>query len=102
MSDLTPTTGDRHARRRGDAARQRIVSVLLARSEAGSPAYTLDELHGAIQGSKTNLRHHLEWLEERGVIGIQDALREVTRKEVVLLNSLERQHREGDTGSHHS
>lgn len=79
----TPT---RHPRRRGDAARQRIVAALLERKEQGLPNPTLDELNPLVKGSLTNLRHHLTWLEEQGLIRIEDALREVTRREVVLID----------------
>lgn len=80
----------RHPRQRGTIARQRIVSLLLTRSDSGSSPYTLEELHGEFGGSLTNLRHHLEWLQEHQVIRMQDALREVVRREVLLLNLTDR------------
>lgn len=77
---------DRHARKRGIAARQRIVAALLERQDSGQSPFTTEELRTTVGGSLTNLRHHLEWLKNQRVITTRDAVREVARIEVVLID----------------
>ena len=62
-----------------DALRQRLVG------KEAPP--TLDELSALLGLSKTTLRHHIRWLEQRGVVAIQEEPRSLLRKVVVLLEA---------------
>jgi DNA-binding transcriptional ArsR family regulator len=66
----------RAGRARGDAARARILSFLEEAQTGGAPAPTFHEVHRAIGGSKTALRHHLDMLAEAGVIRREPRVRQ--------------------------
>lgn len=85
MSTQSPgTLAERHPRQRGEESRERIKAVLRARKRAGQRAPTLDELAEAAGMSKTNVQHHLKWMEEQHVVRIEEA-----RREIILLEDEE-------------
>ena len=65
----------------GDQSRDRIKAELRRRKAAGERPPTLEELAAAIDRGKTTVHHHRSWMEQNGVIRIEDA-----RREIILLN----------------
>ena len=75
----------RHPRRAGEKARDHIQRELQARQAAGEPAPTVDELVEDMRMAKGNVRHHVAWLVDAGVVEIREEKREVTRRVIVLV-----------------
>lgn len=83
---MLPLTEERTAypRERGEDARERIRLLLVERQARGEDAPTMAEIVKATGFSKTNVRHHVEWLEQEKLVKVVKAQRKVTRQVVVL------------------
>lgn len=75
----------RHPRQKGERSRDRITAALRRRRTAGRGRPTVEELCSETRLSKTNVRHHLDWLEQAGLIALVEGKREISRIEIELL-----------------